>query len=198
MWGQTCLFKPPADWRPIQSKDLARTKIGFVKKSSTSFNPSIHLTSERVDCDLKDYVKAVKRVHLSQPNTRWNDLGSIELKAGRGQLTEIRKPSPCGEIVLLQSIFLQDQTAYVLTAAVLKQEFQEYRQEILNSLRSLELTTDIWAALPNDSLKQEFQTLAKKGQWKPFQQLVEQKTANLGAYWQFLALQEGYEKTHAQ
>lgn len=200
-WSQTCLFTPPSGWQPLKPKDLSRTQIGFAKKGSSYFNPSINLATEKVDCDLKEYLKAVKQIHLSGPNTRWSDLGNIEMKAGVGRLTEVRKPSPCGEIVLLQSIFLKGDTAYILTAAVLKKELISCQKEILSSFRSLELTPNLWSAIKDEDLKDQLLSHFEpnqKNRWDSFQQLIEKKTSDLGAYWQYIALQEGHAKLHAQ
>ena len=200
-WSDTCLFTPPTGWHPIKAKDLSRTEIGFSKKGNSHFNPSINLAFEEVDCDLKEYLKAVKQIHTAQPNTRWNDLGAIEMKAGTGRLTEIRKPSPCGEIALLQAIFIEKNTAYILTAAVLKQELVSNQKELLTSLRSLELVPDIWSSVQDPNLKKdliayvEADETSSKEEWKSFQKLVE-KSANLGSYWQYLALSEANRRSH--
>jgi hypothetical protein len=195
-WAETCIFTPPSGWKPLASKELSKTQIGFAKKGSGQFNPSINLVSELVDCDLKEYLKAVKKVHTSQPNTRWIDLGTIVMKAGVGRLTEIRKPSLCGEIVLLQAIFIQSETAYILTGAVLKNELVSNQKELITSFRSLELVPSIWSAIKDEPLKDqilsyvESENAISTSEWKSFQSIIEKKTSELGAYWQYLALGE--------
>jgi hypothetical protein len=113
------------------------------------------------------------------------------MKAGVGRLTEIRKPSPCGELAILQAILIKNGTAYILTAATLKQELASNQKEILTALRTLDLAPDLWSQVPD--LKEE---LTACNEWKEYQKLIEQKTANLGAYWQYLALQEGKNHAH--
>jgi len=200
-----CIFQPPPEWQPSQPKTLSEyVQIGFVTKGSTDFCPSINLATEAVDCSLKEYIKAVKEIHLSQSGTRWRDLGSIEMKAGQGRLTEITTTSPWGEVLMLQAILVKDKTAYLLTAATLKKDFVSRQKEILTSLGSLQFTDDLWSMVSDASVRMElasfYQSLGTGDQpdtqWKELQALVSKHGSALGGYWQFLALKEGYVKIY--
>lgn len=200
-----CIFTPPQGWQPAQPKELSKhVQIGFVRKGSANFNPSIHLAEEKVDCGLDAYLKAVKQVHLSRPETKWRDLGRFETKAGTGRLTEIRNSSPHGEIVLLQAIFLQDKTAYLLTAASLKEDLPPIRKEILTTLSSLSVLPDLWSAIETSEVRSRissfYEALGQSkdpgAEWKSLQQIIQKETSSLGGYWQFLALQEGHFKIY--
>lgn len=203
--GPICIFQPPPEWQASQPKNLSEyVQIGFVTKGSTDFCPSINLAMESVNCSLKEYVKAVKEIHLSQSGTKWRDLGNIEMKAGTGRLTEIMTTSPWGDVLMLQAIFLKDKTAYLLTAATLKKEFVSRQKEILTSLGSLQFTNDLWSMVSDEAIRTElasfYQSLGtnKKpdAEWKELQELISKHGASLGGYWQFLALKEGYVKIY--
>jgi hypothetical protein len=212
-WANSiCMFTPPKGWEAAQPKDLSEhVQIGFVGKGSTEFRPSINLATEEIDCTLKEYVKAVKEIHLSQPKTKWKNLGKIEMKSGPGVLTEIISPSPFGNVHMLQALFVHESRAYILTAAVLKQDFVPLQKELLQSLASLEMSNDLISVVRQEELKLQFQTLftslgqfatpenreiEQADQWKSLQQFVMKKGDEMGGYWQFLALKEGYLKIY--
>jgi hypothetical protein len=184
------LFLPPAEWHAAQPKGLSVVKVGFVGKSMTHFRPSINLSSEKVDCSLKEYLQAVKKIHLSHPDTHWRDLGTIEMKAGAGRLVEIRTSSTS----ILQAIYLENRTAYILTAAVAKEDFLSQQKEILASFKSFHLAPDLWSEIREDKIRDQILALIEAKEWKPLQQLIEKETSSMGKYWQFLALQEAYGK----
>lgn len=191
LFALVCLYTPPEGWQPSRPKNMTKVEIGFVGKGSGEFNPSMNLVSEQVTCTLKEYVKAVKGVHVKEANTTWRDLGEFEMKGGLGRLTEVRKKTPSSDLVLLQAILLKETTAYILTAAVAKKDFLPFHKEIVNSLRSLEIADDLWSALPNENLREK---LAATDHWETFQKIIDKETKKQGPYWQFLALKEGHEK----
>jgi len=184
------LFLPPADWQMAQPKGLSAAKVGFVGKSSSHFQPSISLATEKVDCSLKDYIKAVKEIHLSRAGTKWRDLGSIEMKAGTGRLIEVRT----SETSTLQAIYLANGIAYILTAGVAKEDFLAKQKEILDSFKSFHLAEDLWSELKEETTRNKVLSLIEEKEWKPLQQLIEKETSSMGKYWQYLALQEAYGK----
>jgi hypothetical protein len=203
-----CLFSPPKDWQAAKPKELSEyVQIGFVGKGSDAFCPSISLATEEIDCGLRDYVQAVKEIHLSEANTAWRDLGALETPAGKGRLVQITTPSSWGDLTVLQAIFVKEQTAYILTASLLKKDLPLLQKEVLSTFRSIHFATDLFAEVKETPLRTQLETAfnalgektsveQNKDQWSAFQQLVEQETEHLGAYWQFLALKEGHAKTH--
>ncbi|MDE3045825.1 MAG: hypothetical protein KGJ02_04180 [Verrucomicrobiota bacterium] len=203
-----CIFQPPPEWQAAQPKNLSEhVQIGFVTKGSSSdFCPSINLATEAVDCSLKEYVKAVKGIHLSQPNTQWRDLGQLKTKGGAGQLTEITNPSPWGDILMLQAIVVKDKIAYILTAATLKKEFPARQKEILTALSSLQFTNDLWSMISDETARSQILSLytglgsddkqEQDKQWKQLQDAIAKNTSSLGSHWQFLALKDGYVKIY--
>ena len=206
------VFVPPSGWQCALPKNLSQyVRVGFIGNGSTQFHPSINLAIEDVDTSQREYVKAVKEIHLADPKTTWRDLGKFTMKAGVGNLTEISSSSAWGEVKMLQAILVQNKKAYILTAAVLKKDYTRFQKEILESLQSLSLYPDLIAALPNENqrikFKQLFAVLGKfsadadvshlqKTQWEQVQKEVIEDYPEMGGHWHFLVLREGYEKIY--
>ena len=198
---EVCFFLPPEGWQAARPQGLSEyVEIGFVGKSSESFSPSISLAKEGIDCGLKEYVQAVKEIHLAEANTQYRDLGPFAMKGGKGRLIQLSNPSTWGDLTLFQAILVKDKMAYILTASMLKQEMASLQKEVIASLQSLDVKPDLWTDL--DELKQSVQTVIgekaadtqNEQKWTALQKLIEQETKHLGAHWQYLALKE----THAQ
>lgn len=194
-----CYFTPPKDWEIAHLKNPSpHVQIGFIGKGSTEFRPSINLATEEVDVPLKEYVKAVKELNQSDPSAKWRDLGKFQTKAGAGHLIEITNTIAWGEVKVFQAFFVQNHTAYILTAAVLKQDLPKLQAEILQSLQSLSLASEIWSPIADASQQSALKDLlsptkgaeSKQKAWEKLQAEV-QSHAELGPYWQFLALKQG-------
>ena len=194
------LFIPPEGWECVQSRDFPKTiQVGFLKKSSTAFKPSLNLATERVSVSFKEYLAAARRVHEQELHVEWRDLGDFLCRAGKGRLIEIRSASPCGEVKMLQAILVQDGFAYVLTGAARKEDFPLERKEILRSLRSLWVVPDLFAAIGDLNkrtiLEQALDSSEENREraWKSYcKTLLDYQ--DLGSYWVFLALQRGHTK----
>lgn len=189
-----CLFTPPSGWEIAQlKKPSPHVKIGFIGKGSTDYRPAINLSTEEVDVSLKEYVKAVKELQTSDGKTTWRDLGKIVMKAGDGRLIEMTQASPWGERKVLQAFFVQGNTAYILTASVLKDDMAKLQGDLFKSFQSLALVED-----PFLSIKDLLSSLGKgekEAEWKKVQADISPMTDH-GPYWQFLALQEAYRKIY--
>ncbi len=200
--GEFCFFIPPAGWEIAHLKNPSPyVKIGFLGKGSKDFRPSINLAVEEVDVSLKQYVKAVKEIQKGDPSVKWRDLGAISTEAGKGQLIEMCSPSPFGELKVLQAILVQKEKAYILTAAVLKEDFSKIQADLFKSFQSLTLAPDLWTPIKNEDLQKKIKhhltfldTSEKRvKEWEQFKNQVE-SLSELGPYWQFLALQEANSK----
>lgn len=199
-----CIFQPPSNWEIAHlKKPSPEILIGFIGKGSSSaeFRPSINLAIEEIDGTLKEYVKAVKEIHLAEPKTQWRDLGKFTTKAGVGRLTEMSKPSAWGELKIFQAMVVKENTAYILTAAVLKEDLAKFRPAILESFHSLALVPDLWTPIASSERQKEIQdlfaSLNKTGDLEEQKMKLKQQVeahADLGPYWQFLALREGLSK----
>lgn len=201
-----CTFIPPAGWEIAQLKNpSAHVKIGFIGQGSGEFRPSINLATEDVDVSLAKYVQAVKELHLSNPTAKWRDLGKLQMGSGPGRLTELSNTTPWGEIKILQAFFVKDEKAYILTAAVLREDFPKFQKELLKSFQSLALVEELWTPITDLEKRSEFESFfthlgstdKKEAEWETLQNKVNALAA-LGPYWQFLALQEGRAKIYSE
>lgn len=193
-----CYFKPPKEWELAQSKNLhGSVKIGFLTKSASSgFCPSLNLATEKVDIPLEAYIKAVKTIHESNRKNRWRDLGRMNTPSGPARLTEIDTHSEWGPIRLLQLISIKDGTAYILTAASLKEEFGQFHQEFKKVFQTFTITPDLMASITDAkkraAVKQKMEEENKD--WKSFQNYILKDFDDMGAYWKILFL--AYAKTY--
>jgi hypothetical protein len=199
-----CTFLPPQGWEIAQLKNPSpHVKIGFLGKGKSEFRPSINLATEGgVDVPLKGYVKAVKEQHKAESGTQVRDLGAFPMKCGSGQLIELTSPSPWGPVRVLQALFVEEGTAYILTAAALKEEFITLQKELLQSFASFKLTDDLLEEITDGIKRENFTTFfkslgkeEKEAEWKNLQTRLSE-FSDLGAYWVFLVLQEGHAKIY--
>lgn len=204
--AKVALFNPPSGWEIAQLKNPSPfVKIGFLGKGTGEFRPSINLAMEEdIDISLKEYVKTVKELQAAENSSQVRDLGPFPIQAGQGRLLEITNPSPWGDIKVLQLLFVQDKKAYVLTAAVLKEDFLKFQKEILKSFRSLTLTEDLFSIIDDAQKRNDFyafftklgKTEEKDREWENLQTKASQ-FAHLGPYWVFLLLQEGHARIYS-
>lgn len=196
-----CYFSPPSGWQPALPKEShSPIEIGFVGQGGLQFAPSLNIAFEEVDVSLKEYVKAVKEIHVADPTTRWRDLGPFKTEGGTGRLVEISSTTPLGEAKILQLLYVEGKTAYILTGAALKEEFPKYHKELLRSFHSFRLLPTLFSPLSPEKqapLEALLTSLAnatpeeKEGRWGEFQAAVAQEAPSLGTYWHFLSLREG-------
>jgi len=204
------VFIPPKGWKCALPQTLAPCiQIGFIGNGAHPFRPSMNLAIEDVDVSLKEYVKAVKEIHLATPQTTWRDLGKFTTLSGEGRLTEIATTTPAGEVKMLQMILVKKNTAYILTGASIKEEFLQFQEIFTKSFQTLSLLDDLFSPLNSEKkqkLEANFASLGaavsqeseREKQWIAWQKLVLQEAEELGAYWQFLALKSGRERLFPQ
>lgn len=207
----TPLFTPPEGWQCARPRNASPyVQVGYVGKGTTAFHPSINLATEEIDVPLKEYLKAVKEVHLRERNTTWRDLGKFNMQAGEGRLTEITSNGMWGEVKTYQAIYVEGTTAYILTAALQKKDISTLQKEIFQAFRSFSLLPDLTTPL-SDGRKDHYAELLiplgqftpeeptasqQKRQWDKFQKAITNDFPEMGSHWQFLALQEGYAKIY--
>ena len=203
-YATQCTFIPPSGWEIAQPKTAApHVKIGFLGKGSTEFRPSINLALEEgVDVPFKEYIKTVKELHKEDPKARIRDLGTFPMRCGQGALLEISSSSAWGEIKVLQALFVKDETAYILTAAVLKDDLPKFQKDLLSAMRTLQLTDNLCSLIANADAEEAFTSFFnslgstnRDVEWEQYQKKVAEHTY-LGPYWVFLMLQEGYAKIY--
>lgn len=202
------LFDPPAGWECAFPDNLSPCiQVGFLGKGSTPFRPSINLAVEEVDVNLKQYLKAVKEIHLADKGTVWRDLGKFKTRSGEGRLLELSANSPLGPIKMLQMITIVGKTAYILTGAAIKDDFLKFQEVFMKTFQSLSLAKDLFNPLPEEKKKrfEHFfsdlgQSVAdeaqKQAKWNDLQKMVVQEAPEMGNYWQILVLKTGREKLY--
>lgn len=216
-----CFFIPPNSWEVADPRSLSpKVKIAFLKNTGKGFCPSINLAIEETDASLTEYLKAVRSIHEQDRSNHWRMLGKVRTGAGLAQLTEIDSMTEWGAVRLLQLIFVKEGSAYVLTAAALKEDFPNYYKVIQSAFRSFTLSNDLFANIPQleqrELLKQKQSELFSAAQdrlssisqqqnlfedqsfreknWVAFQKAVLDNFSEMGAYWQILVLRSAYEK----
>ncbi len=203
-----CTFIPPTGWEIAKLINPSPfIQVGFVGKGSTVFRPSINLAYEEIDVGLKEYVKAVKEIHLSDPNTKCRDLGKFNMRAGEGRLLDITVSASHGEIKQYQAIFVGTNKAYILTIAVLKEDFPRFQKEMIQSLETLNLLSDLYSPLDEkqqEELKEFFSRIesgstseSKKKELERMQKFLSEKYSQIGPHWHYLVLSERASKMGA-
>lgn len=200
-------FQPPSGWQMADPTTLSpHVQALFMGKPENNFCPTINLALEKIDTNLKEYFKSVKEFHRSNPEETWRDLGKFSFQCGEGRLTEITSPSPVGEIKMLQALFVKNKTAYVITAAALKSDFSKHQNQMIQAIRSLKIIPDLFSVVPQPEKRVEIESLfATLGgseesdqtkQWEDWQKLLETSNNQMGEYWHYLALRQGWAKIH--
>lgn len=212
-------FMPPKEWELADPKQLSpRVKMGFIGSTKKELRPSVNLAVEPVNVTIGEYVAAVKKIHESDPNNRWRDLGKFSTAAGEGRLTELESKSEWGNVRLLQLIVIKNKVAYIITASALKEEFSSFYQDFQTAFRTFTITSDLMGAVQNAALQQKLQKLSEtlaaqfkttagespeqrfansefqKESWISFQNSIIHDFSEMGAYWQVLILQSTHEK----
>lgn len=132
----------PEGWECVtdQSQLPKKVQLIAISPTKTKFTPSINLASEETDQSLEDYVDTAKLYHESEGETHVTRLGQIPTKVGPALLLQIDRKTEFGMVRFLQASIIQDETAYVLTATCLRDEFASYCSRFFDSIKSFELT----------------------------------------------------------
>jgi len=199
-------FTPPKDWNCIQPPTSdPYIRIAFLGKGQSDLRPSLNLAIEKTDVSLKEYLKSVKSIHENEMKVSWRDLGPFTFIAGKGRLAEIISPSPLGDVIMLQGIFIQEGYAYILTGAVLKEEFPQWQKNLLDALHSLVIVPNLFSAIRDSSLKKQLQETfhsfdrmtneeERQKQWSVLQKMILNDFSSMGLHWQILVLKDGRQK----
>lgn len=189
-----CYFTSPQKWNMIHPSELScHVKIGFVTEGKKGFHPSLNLALEPVSLSLADYVQKVKEIHKTDRNKEWRDLGKFQTAAGEGRLTEIKSKTEWGTARMLQLLFIKGDTAYVLTACALKEEFSAHYGAFQEAFRSLNVVQDPLESLIHSSHKEAFETLINNYRkqaisWDSVQKMVLEDFSEMGTCWQIFTL----------
>ena len=190
-------FIPPKDWEIADPKKLSKhVDVGFIGKQKNSFRPSINLASEKTLSTLKEYVKAIKTLNQKDKNSSLRELGEINTQSGKAALLEITKKNSFGDLRLLQQVFIHKKRAYILTAAAKKEDFNGYQKEIISSLQSFKITSDLLSEIKDTQkkalLEQKIEEYKSLKNIKILQDFVLDNFNDLGPYWKILVLKKAF------
>jgi hypothetical protein len=198
------LFTPPKEWHKNPSSlPSSKVKVSYFIKAKKEFCPSINLIEEKVSSSMEKYLKSIQKMYESDSENRFRRLGTLKTKAGTAHLTSLDMTTAQGKVRILQSLFLQEGVVYILTGAVLQEDFGRYQKDITDSFRSFSLVPHL-----EDYVKDETQksilltqiesltsnTTKNTKQWEPFKNFIIQQFKEEGPYWQLLILEKMQKK----
>lgn len=218
-----CYLIPPADWEIASTSPCSENpRVAFVKKTKSSFRPSLNLTTEPVRTSVEEYLKAVEKLHAADRQTEWRHLGQIQTLHGPAELTQLDIKAEWGDVRMLQLILIRHQNAYVVTAASLKKDFSLHYRDFYSVFQNIQFTHDLAQDLIDSEQKEALKeaqvalenawkkALAssdskdpislfessrfQKKHWAPFQKIIEKKYSAMGAHWQFLMIKTTQEQ----
>ena len=201
LFGDICLFTPPQNWQCSDPTKLSGyIKIGFIGKSKKLFKPTLNLAEEEIISTEEDYLSAVKKLHKENINADWKKIGRINTKSGPATLAEVDSKTKYGDVKILQAILVKDKHAYILTGAVLKEDFNLYYKDILNAMKSLTLTDDLFSLIADSSKKNalinKIDNIKNIKKLNQLEKYLKKEFASLGQYWQILLLKDAYISLH--
>ncbi|MCP5469245.1 MAG: hypothetical protein H7A36_01910 [Chlamydiales bacterium] len=116
-----------------------KVKMIAIGQSSSKFTPSINLATEETDLDIQEYVDTAKMYHESEPETEVTYMGRIPTKSGNAFLLQIDRRTDWGIVRFMQAALIDEETAYVVTATCLRDEFANYCGRFFDSIKSFEI-----------------------------------------------------------
>jgi hypothetical protein len=199
----SAFIQPPKDWQVADPKTYAPSvEICFVHKGKTPIPLTINLAKEKIDINLKEYLKAVKALHEGDKKNRWKELGPLKTASGEAILTQIDTTTNGQPMQLFQLILYHEKTAYVITAGAAKQEIGAFYPIFLQTFKSLTITQNLLDSLSDQSQKDHLMsrivllqneahsTSFEKKAWASFQKTFLKEYAHMGTHWQILMLKE--------
>lgn len=143
LFAQVIFFTPPKEWLIIEPKHQPKeVSIGFVEPVK-NYPSSMNMAIEKTEASLKQYVRAVKKLHEHKRNQTLHDLGPLSLKSGQGHLLEIDTHTSHGIFRQLQLLCSHQGEIIILTSASKEEKFLKVKDEILASLKSLTFAENI-------------------------------------------------------
>lgn len=135
-------FTPPSGWRFAEKQSqLKNVHSMVIGKGDYALPPSLTLGTDRFPGTTKDYLKRIKSISESHGGD-WKDLGIIRTEAGEANLVQEDTKTQWGDLRIMYVILLKKGTAYILTAAALKEEFPKFYPEFFKAMRSLRISKD--------------------------------------------------------
>lgn len=164
------VFTPPQGWVLADPQALPpNVSVMVVGKGTHEYPPSLNLATEQYSGSLKQYLKIVKSINESKGD-EWKDLGTIRTEAGDASLSQVDLKSKWGYERLMHLILVKNGTAYILTAAALKDEFPKFYKDFFNAMKSLRINQDAFGMISDPSRRNALQKnmVKLKQAWKEY------------------------------
>jgi hypothetical protein len=190
-----CSFTPPKGWTnvprntlpPEAQSDFVRV---HVKGKGAPVPPTVVLAVEKTTVDLRTYLQNCIEDHEAHVDSTCKKLGSIQTASGPASLLQVDRLTKWGEMRMLQSVILLDDTAYVMTATALQEEFPQYYKEFFGAIQSIKIREGLFTKVQDPDLRDkiEFNYQKMKDAWRNAFATIEENNG-------FLSRQELAEKT---
>lgn len=132
---------PPKGWYCINDKKELPGKVQavYIGNGNGTFTPSLNLATEKTDMQITEYVALAKKYHMSQGETKCQDLGTLKTKSGEAYILQIDRKTQWGDVRFIQASLIKDGIAYVLTGTCLNKEFSTLCPQFFQSIQSFTL-----------------------------------------------------------
>jgi hypothetical protein len=153
--AKNCTFSYPKEWSVVIDDTLPEVVEVMVKGGGEyELPPSLNLATEHVSLSQKEYVHNVLQLHKARNSHNVKVLGTIQTFSSPATLIEYQTKSGWGDVRMIQAIIVETETAYILTAAALKEEFPQFYKEFFSSIQSLKINSELFTAVEYDIKKQ--------------------------------------------
>ncbi|MCH9610902.1 MAG: hypothetical protein S4CHLAM81_05270 [Chlamydiales bacterium] len=134
-------FSVPDGWECVtdQTQLPKKVQVLAISPTKTRFTPSINIATEDTEQTISDYVETAKLYHESEGQTKVTRMGQIPTKAGSAELLQIDRKTDFGVVRFIQAAIIEQETAYVITATCLRDEFASYCSSFFDSIKSFEI-----------------------------------------------------------
>ena len=133
-------FNIPPTWHLIDpAKFPEKVTMMVATKGKREISPTINLVVEPTKLPLKSYLKIATESFDAQ-GVEWKLLGELPTQRGTATLAQYDIPCQWGTLRYLQTVYIENEKAYILTASALREEFSEHYEPFFEALRSFNLT----------------------------------------------------------
>ncbi|NGX55815.1 MAG: hypothetical protein K1060chlam5_00042 [Candidatus Anoxychlamydiales bacterium] len=197
-------FIEPKDYQIVNPNAYTKhVKIGFIKKSLSSFSNSINLATQETSLNIDEYSKEVERTINQDENSKWSKIGFFKTKNYSVYLAKIEKLTKFGNVQMLQMYYIENNFAYVITAASLKENFLKNLKIFKEVIESFEISDDIFSFLhssQSEDIKKEYFDCIKINKdknkkfiyknLKEFEKIISKKKFRLSNHFKFMLLKD--------
>ena len=172
------IFKPPSKCVAASVKNDC-VKAQYAYKSEHG-NVVLNFALEPVTISLNEYIDAIGELSSIKR------LGSISSKSSKGELIRVITDNNSAQV--FQAVFVEEGTAYIITASVPSKDLSSVRKDMMQSFRSFEKIDNVYASLSQGEVD-KLHSIAKSKSLKELAQYLYKKHSKLGYYWQCLILE---------